>query len=667
MKKGIYAILAALTVFALVVIGCDTDGGGGGGNQGSTNTTYTVTFSKNTNDADSTEPSPATRTVTTPATTVAQLPTTPPTRPNYVFQKYTIKADGSGGEFTAGPSGTKVTGNMTVYAQWKAGYKITFDANYDNAPEPEEVEIDVTTPGETVTLGARMPANPTRDAFTFAGWNLLAEPEEGEEDDTAFNETTDVNESITVFAQWEFIGGTPAVVDGKLVHNLPLFELNGDTNTGVINSRTGTYKGSGGNFDYKFPDEIYVDATAETKVAKYDYFVVLTEITNGITGNLSGIQLQRYNSSTAYTDGSQNKMPWLDNADGKKMLLYVSGAANTGGFRIFANGTNTAEFKVLSITFYKIPEYTVTFKYNYIDKPAGVTQPDDVVVTGVKGKDENQDGTGVTAAKWPKPDPDRTSETKPWFFLGWEDADGNSYTDSTPVAGDTTLLAGWTDTEPEGWMELVTNNSTSAPLYAFKIPAGDKLGNYRFLSVKVKASGADLTAGRLRAWGVFPTTMYTEASFPDNADGKPQMTNSTTKSMQNAANGLLLTNSGGQSNPNWNGSISLLVSDGWKAAKVDLVGGRDANYGTTTGDGEKWNDDMTDRIVLIAAGIIAQGGGSGPRTYIIKDIFLVSEDGTKEIEAMDPRDAELWDGKGESAYVYQSGSGPTTRTRMFYQ
>ena len=75
------------------------------------NSVYTVTF----NDQGATTPvSPATKTVTSPATTVGSLPT-PPEKTCFTFGGWYTQAGGAGDEFTAG---TTVTGNITVYAKW---------------------------------------------------------------------------------------------------------------------------------------------------------------------------------------------------------------------------------------------------------------------------------------------------------------------------------------------------------------------------------------------------------------------------------------------------------------------------------------------------------------------------------------------------------------------
>ena len=72
---------------------------------------YTVTFDKN---GGTTEANPGTKKVTNPATTVDSLPTEP-SRTGFLFNGWNTQGNGSGSSFTAD---TKVTQNITVYAQW---------------------------------------------------------------------------------------------------------------------------------------------------------------------------------------------------------------------------------------------------------------------------------------------------------------------------------------------------------------------------------------------------------------------------------------------------------------------------------------------------------------------------------------------------------------------
>ena len=152
---------------------------------------FTVTFDKNGGD---TEANPATKTVTSPATTVGTLPTQP-TRANYTFASWNTAANGSGTEFTAT---TPVTASITVYAQWTAvtpgSFTITFDKNGGDTEASPQTKT-VTPPATTIDA---LPTAPTRTGYTFASWNTAANGSGG----TEFTATTPVTASITVYAQW---------------------------------------------------------------------------------------------------------------------------------------------------------------------------------------------------------------------------------------------------------------------------------------------------------------------------------------------------------------------------------------------------------------------------------------------------------------------------------
>ncbi|MDR0876728.1 MAG: InlB B-repeat-containing protein [Treponema sp.] len=99
--------LLMIAAIGLVFMAC-------GGNSPSDNPySYTVTFNNN---GGNTNANPAAITVNEPATTVGTLPATEPTKDPFDFDGWYTAASG-GTEFTAA---TTVSGNITVYAHWKA-------------------------------------------------------------------------------------------------------------------------------------------------------------------------------------------------------------------------------------------------------------------------------------------------------------------------------------------------------------------------------------------------------------------------------------------------------------------------------------------------------------------------------------------------------------------
>jgi uncharacterized repeat protein (TIGR02543 family) len=178
---------------------------------------YTVTFDKNGGD---TEANPAEKTVASPATGVDALPA-PPTRSGYDFEGWNTEAEGDGSDFTAS---TPVSGNMTVYAQWKIiSYTVTFKSNYGLN------DILYTKKVPYASAVTEFPADPTRTGYTFASWNT-----EADGDGSAFTSSTPVSGNMEVYAQW-----TPT---GTVIN------LNLDAGDGTFSQASFTvYKSSGTN------------------------------------------------------------------------------------------------------------------------------------------------------------------------------------------------------------------------------------------------------------------------------------------------------------------------------------------------------------------------------------------------------------------------------------
>jgi uncharacterized repeat protein (TIGR02543 family) len=154
---------------------------------------FTVTFDKNGGD---TEADPQSKVVIPPATTIDELPTAP-TRDGYTFEGWNTEANGSGDAFTAA---TEVTEDITVYAQWlvvpPGSFVVTFDKNGGDT-EADPLSKVVTPPATTIDA---LPTAPTRDGYTFNGWNT-----EANGSGTAFTAATTVTATITVYAQWTLV------------------------------------------------------------------------------------------------------------------------------------------------------------------------------------------------------------------------------------------------------------------------------------------------------------------------------------------------------------------------------------------------------------------------------------------------------------------------------
>lgn len=112
-----------------------------------------------------------------PSGTLATRPDAPAATPGYTFGGWN-KADGTAWDYAS----DKVTDNITLYAKWAANtYTITFDTagGSEIAPITQDYGTQIAAP-----------ANPTREGYTFIGWDKEIP-------------TTMPAENMTVTAQWE--------------------------------------------------------------------------------------------------------------------------------------------------------------------------------------------------------------------------------------------------------------------------------------------------------------------------------------------------------------------------------------------------------------------------------------------------------------------------------
>ena len=112
-----------------------------------------------------------------PSGTLATRPDAPTTTPGYTFGGWN-KVDGTAWNYAS----DKVTDNITLYAKWTANtYTITFDTagGSEIAPITQDYGTNIAAP-----------ADPTREGYTFIGWDKEIP-------------TTMPAENITVTAQWE--------------------------------------------------------------------------------------------------------------------------------------------------------------------------------------------------------------------------------------------------------------------------------------------------------------------------------------------------------------------------------------------------------------------------------------------------------------------------------
>ena len=497
---------------------------------------------------------------------------------------YSVKV--SAPTYRASISTVNVTGDTLI--------TITFDQNDGGYTRP----TIIIAPGAAI---GTLPPAPTRNGFSFVGWYTALSG------GTKLSETSTFTTTTTVYARWSFSGGTPYIndEDDSLVHENPLMEA-GLQFAGTISTEDGAITFTGGAFQYKFP-------TGYT-ISDYAYFVVKFELRSE-SGSVSGVRLRQYNNEITYV-GVSNEWPWFSNESSSGIRFPVTGAGTTGGFSMLYNGGagNTIEVRITSITFFKLPQYTVTFD---LDGGEG-TAPSAVQI---------YEGSAL-GAQFPAA-PTKTGST----FFGWKNAAGAMVVAITPIMGNWTLTAQWGAALDAQWSEFITTTATSAPVYGFLIPSTDTLGDYDRIIFKLKSDAA--VSGRLRAWGVYPLSGFAFGAT------------NTRPGMDNAVGTKLLTNPG---------LDSFSHNGTWVEYVLPLN-----NTGATG-----WTPGATG-IVAIAFGVIPQSGGSGTRPYYVKDIVLSNEDKTKSVPALRPDDAQLWSGNGASAYVTQSGGDTVSRQVLPYE
>lgn len=102
--------------------------------------------------------------------------------------RWNTAPDGTGTDFVPGAT---LTAHQTWYAVYVQLVTVIYDANGGAAVNPGSATLDK---GKTV---GSLPAAPTRDGYTFAGWNTQQNGS-----GSVFTAQTVVNADITVYAQW---------------------------------------------------------------------------------------------------------------------------------------------------------------------------------------------------------------------------------------------------------------------------------------------------------------------------------------------------------------------------------------------------------------------------------------------------------------------------------
>jgi uncharacterized repeat protein (TIGR02543 family) len=228
-------------------------------------------------------------------------------------------------------------------------------------------------------------------------------------------------------------------------------------------------------------------------------------------------------------------------------------------------------------------------------------------------------------------------------FTGWYTTalvGGTEFKSDTGVSAAINVYARWTFngvTLPDSWQERNTMTNTAVPVYGFKLPDGDKFGDYDRIKVtwKFDAASPRLNA-RLRAWGNFNSAW---------AGGSVNDSNRPPSNAWNASPAGLLLNANGN---------TTYAADTWFSGSIEFTN-RDT---LSTASAIKNAEGL---ILLAFAPIPNNADEPSPtvRIYWVKEITLENADGTKKVSALHPLDSNLWNGTGAQVYFNQGAAADT--------
>ena len=120
-------------------------------------------------------------------------------RTGYTFSKWNTASNGTGVDYSNGQTISGINSNLTLYAQWNPiTYKIKYNSNGGEG----------TMNDETLTYGiaSNLSSNSfTRSNYIFTSWNTKSDGTGTSYNNkqSVINLTTNANETITLYAQWE--------------------------------------------------------------------------------------------------------------------------------------------------------------------------------------------------------------------------------------------------------------------------------------------------------------------------------------------------------------------------------------------------------------------------------------------------------------------------------
>ncbi len=165
--------------------------------------TYTITYDGNGNTAGTVPVDEAS--YAADATAMVAENTGGLARDGCIFVGWNTKANGSGTDYIGGNALT-VTGDITLYAQWRADidyFFVTYDGNGNTAgtaPTDGVGYVNGAAVGVADNTGGL-----AKDGCTFNGWNTSAD---GSGTSYAAGATFNISGNVTLYAQWNAAGGS---------------------------------------------------------------------------------------------------------------------------------------------------------------------------------------------------------------------------------------------------------------------------------------------------------------------------------------------------------------------------------------------------------------------------------------------------------------------------
>ncbi|WP_242831098.1 InlB B-repeat-containing protein [Desulfosporosinus meridiei] len=387
--------------------------------------TYTVSF-------DSNEGSPVAAISNVTANATVTLPEAPD-KEGYTFAGWYTDNETFENEFTGS---TPVTGDLTVYAKWTElppnTYRVTFDSN-EGSPV---AAISNVTANTTVTL----PEAPDKEGYTFAGWYTDNGTFENE-----FTGSTPVTGDLTVYAKWTLLQPNTYRVTFDSNEGSPVAAISNVTANATVTlpedpEKEGyTFAGwytDNGDFENEFTGSTPVTGDL-TVYAKW------TEL----SPNTYTVSFDSNEGSpvAAISNVTANATVTLPEAPEKEGYTFAGWYTDNGDFENeFTGSTPVTGDLTVYAKWTELPPntYRVTFDSNEGSPVAAISN-----VTA---------NTTVTLPEAP--------DKEGYTFAGWYTDNGtfeNEFTGSTPVTGDLTVYAKWTELPPNTYRVTFDSNEGS--------------------------------------------------------------------------------------------------------------------------------------------------------------------------------------------------------------